>query len=183
MTLFAESQRERRKTCGRELGSVATPAVHTAELLARAMYLARDQSDAWDLVQDTLERALRRLAPENPQHLRRWLLVVLHNLYLDRCRRARRYRNVALTEDALVLEPEESEAKEPAWRSVDIADVRSCLERLDPRLREAYLLQAEQGLCLAEVASRLGVPMATAGTRVFRARRRLRQLLQQPSHA
>ena len=53
---------------------------HTPALVARALFLARNHADAWDLVQDTLERALRR-RPPFPQHdLRRWLFVVMHHL-------------------------------------------------------------------------------------------------------
>ncbi|HEV8547858.1 MAG TPA: sigma-70 region 4 domain-containing protein, partial [Polyangiaceae bacterium] len=66
---------------------------------------------------------------------------------------------------------------EPRWMTIDAALVRRCLEDLDPRLRDAYLLRSEQHLPLADVATQLGVAPSTAGTRVFRARRKLRQML------
>ena len=57
-------------------------------LFARAMRLARSHSDAWDLVQDTYERALRGQASFQPgTNLRFWLMIIMYNLFFDRCRK------------------------------------------------------------------------------------------------
>jgi RNA polymerase sigma-70 factor (ECF subfamily) len=150
---------------------------HAGVLLAKAILLTRRRADAWDLVQDTFERALTHLPGNLPaERVRRWLFVVMHNLHLDRCRAARRRRYVTLTEDVLTLDPEAERISEPPWSSIGAAEVEACLGRLDPRLREAFVLQA-QGMSLSAIAERLDVPLATVGTRVFRARRGLRQLL------
>jgi RNA polymerase sigma-70 factor (ECF subfamily) len=160
-----------------QVGSpVAGFSAHTPALLARALFLTRTHADAWDLVQDTLERALRRQAPSSQPELRRWLFVVMHHLHLDRCRHAQRHRSIAVTDDVLVLGLS-SENPEPSWSRLGAADVQECLAQLDPRLREAYVLHAERGLRLTDIAEQLGVPLSTVGTRVFRARRRLRVLL------
>lgn len=81
-----------------------------------------------------------------------------------------------LTEDVACVEFDGD--KESSWRAIELDQVRACLGRLDPRLRDAYVLQAEERLPLLMIAERLGIPVATAGTRVFRARRRLRELLE-----
>lgn len=49
--------------------------------------------------------------------------------------------------------------------------------RLNPSLRRAFLLHKGQGWTHQEVAEELGITQATAKTRVFRARRQLRQEL------
>jgi RNA polymerase sigma-70 factor (ECF subfamily) len=150
---------------------------HGRALFCRASRLTRRQFDAWDLVQDTIERALSRPSPELPvAKIRSWLFVIMQNIYVDRCRAAGRRRFVALSDDMMIQDGDDAESM-PAWRSVDLEDVHACLDRLDPRLREAYLLQVEQGLSLGAIAERLGTPVATVGTRLFRARRRLRALL------
>jgi len=60
-------------------------------LYARAMRLLRTRSDALDLVQDTYERALRGKASFTPgTNLRHWLMTIMYNLFLDRCRRLSR---------------------------------------------------------------------------------------------
>src|SRR4029077_19226472 len=60
-------------------------------LYARAMRLVRSRSDAWDLVQDTYERALRgRATFQAGTNLRLWMMTIMYNLFLDRCRKQAR---------------------------------------------------------------------------------------------
>jgi RNA polymerase sigma-70 factor (ECF subfamily) len=150
---------------------------HASALLSHAKRLTRERWEAWDLVQDTFERALTRPPKAlEPPKMRCWLFVVIKTPSLVRGRAGARRRTVALTEDTLAYVPEEEVERLPRWRSIDVAEVRACLDKLDQRLREPYELQ-EQGLTLAAIAARLGVPPATVGTRIYRARRKLRKLL------
>src|SRR5262245_1058427 len=58
-----------------------------AALYARALGLARSSADAGDLVQDTLERALRSFNSFQPgTNMKLWLFRIMHNLFVDRCR-------------------------------------------------------------------------------------------------
>jgi RNA polymerase sigma-70 factor (ECF subfamily) len=145
------------------------------------MWLTQRRADAWDLVQDTLLRALdhglERLPPEKVCN---WLFVVMGHLHIDHRRRAKRCLVVALDEATLPSHAPAEGGEEPLWQRLAYEDVRQCLAGLDPRVREAYVLHEEEGLSLADTARRLSVPIATAGTRVHRARRRLRALLSQP---
>jgi RNA polymerase sigma-70 factor (ECF subfamily) len=151
---------------------------NTGALLARAMRLTGRHADAWDLVQETFVRALtRRPRDVVGERLRRWLLVILGNLYRDHRRAEGRRPRVVLSDLTMNSLPADEAPQEPPWLDVEISDVRACLDRLNPRIREAYVLHEEEGLPLATIAARLGVPLATAGTRVYRARRTLRKLL------
>jgi RNA polymerase sigma-70 factor (ECF subfamily) len=177
---LGEMSPELRRRTGR--GAVdAVVREHGKALLVRAKQLTGGHADAWDLVQDTLVRAMTR-RPEDLSEVkvRSWLMTVLANLHIDRCRSARRGRRVTLGEGELLGVPQPEPTSEPAWLSIDGGTLQTCLQRLDPRLRAAYTLQVEQGLTLAAAAARLGVPQAPVGTRVHRARRRLRQLLMSP---
>lgn len=120
---------------------------------------------------------MRSGPPLSAANARAWLFKVMRNLHTDGCRRASRSRYVELTEDLLLFAAEDTTCEEPAWLDTDPAEVRACLTRIDPRLRDAYVLRAEQGLSLSAIAERLGIPKTTAGTRVFRARRQLQRLL------
>lgn len=155
-----------------------------SRLFRRALRLTHRHADAWDLVQDTLLRALDRGIERTPvDMLCRWLFVVMSHLYADGRRRAARCPTVVLDEAQLPALASSEPPEKPLWQTVEYEDVRQCLAELDPRVREAYVLHEEQGLSLADTARRLSVPVATAGTRVFRARRRLRALLSQPTNA
>src|SRR5688572_13289178 len=128
---------------------------HARALFSRASHLTRERSDAWDLVQDTFERALTHRPADLPAtKVRGWLFIIMQNLHLDRCRRATRHKRVALTEDVLSFVPHEEQGQPTYWQSIDLDEVRTCLDKLDPRLREPYMLQTEQGLSLAVIAAR-----------------------------
>src|SRR5258708_20312874 len=61
------------------------------ELYARALRLARNDAVAQDLLQDTLERALRFESQYEPNsNLRAWLQRILLSVFVTRCRRLRR---------------------------------------------------------------------------------------------
>ena len=51
--------------------------------------------------------------------------------------------------------------------------------QLSPRDREILLLFYEEGLSYQEIAQRLGVPVSTCGTWLYRARQRCKQYLTQ----
>ena len=155
-----------------------------AALLRRARKLTHTRADALDLLQDTLLRALQHGVEYVPEEkTAHWLFVVMTHLHIDSRRKAKNAVLVPLDEsNTPSLEPF-APTDTPLWQSFGYDDVQRCLKGLSPRVREAYLLHEEQGLTLAATAQRLCVPIATAGTRVYRARRRLRELLLRPNEA
>jgi RNA polymerase sigma-70 factor (ECF subfamily) len=142
-----------------------------------AMRLTGNAADAHDLVQDTFERALRaypRLAPD--ANVRGWLIAILHNLFIDHCRRVRRAPKTAeLVPEVAAAPPDPPPA--PAWTMVSPEQVRAALDRLGPPFREAYELHAVEGRSYQEISERLGIPKNTVGTRLIRARKKLKALL------
>jgi RNA polymerase sigma-70 factor, ECF subfamily len=150
---------------------------HEAAIFRRALSLSGHKSDAWDLVQDTFERALRTLSSDYPRDkVRAWLLLTLRNLFIDRQRASRRRRHLPLLDD--LAAPELNvDGEEIHWRRVEDEALARCLGQLDTRLREVYVLRVAEDLPLATIGARLGIPLATAGTRLYRARARLRALL------
>jgi RNA polymerase sigma-70 factor (ECF subfamily) len=148
-------------------------------LLEFATYLTGNRSDALDLVQDVFERALRgQRASRAPGKALAWMRIVLRNLFLDQRRAAdARLVDRAADDKLLVRLPSPEPEERPRWEAVSDECLARCLDRLDPTLREAYELSAVFGLSQKEVAARLHISPATVGTRLFRARRRLRALL------
>lgn len=145
-------------------------------LRAVARNLVRNSMEVEDLVQDVYERALRQLdridLTANP---RGWMVTVLHNLHIDRCRQRARMKPHVPHDDLPLAVPEEREA--PAWASITTDDVRRAAALLPPELRDAYVMFALDGRSYIEVAEALGIPKATVGTRLSRARARLKELL------
>lgn len=152
-------------------------AVHLPALRARAAQLCRGRRDPEDLVQDALVRAFRSAAgPREPERTRGWLLTILTNTFLDALRREK----VRPGEVALEVEPPAPRAddEEPApWSTIDLDDVRAAIKQLPDDVRDTYRMFALENHDYAAIAAALDIPKATVGTRILRARKRLRELL------
>jgi RNA polymerase sigma-70 factor (ECF subfamily) len=148
-------------------------AIHRSALTARARQLSRGQLDADDLVQDTLERALRAADQvRDPAAVRGWLFTILHRVFIDRVRTLR----VAPEAEAVTDVAAEDTDDEP-WRHLTLDDLRAAIARLSPDLRIVYVRRCGDGKSYAAIAEELGIPRATVGTRLLRARRQLREML------
>ncbi|HEX8112218.1 MAG TPA: RNA polymerase sigma factor [Kofleriaceae bacterium] len=178
------------QTAGGEAPSAAgnaPPAVarHGRELLADHLPVLRavasrlcrgNAAETEDLVQDVLEKALRSIhALDLSQNPRGWMVTILHNLHIDRYRRRARQGEHVPCDESLLSAPEALPA--PDWAALTADDVRRAAAQLPAELRDAYVLFALDGHTYAEVAAALGIPTATVGTRVLRARARLKEML------
>jgi RNA polymerase sigma-70 factor (ECF subfamily) len=146
-------------------------------LQGRAMRLEHDPAEADDLVQDTIERALRSWRQYQPgTNLRAWLLTIMQNLFFDRCRTRNR---ISFLHEACAREAAtraELDSGEP-WRSASLDDVRELASEMPASLSSALELVFFRGLSYAQAAGQLGVRVPTIGTRLVRARAYLRRKL------
>lgn len=154
---------------------------HESALYAKAMVLCGNAPDARDLVQETFERGLRNLARYRPgTDGRAWLLTILHHLFIDRWRSKTRERRADVSAEeveARIAAPEVDEV--PAWATVSIEQVREALAQLPEEFRAVYRLKELEGRSYQEISEQLGIPKNTVGTRLIRARKRLKELLMQ----
>ncbi|GAB0118882.1 sigma-70 family RNA polymerase sigma factor [Acidisoma sp. 7E03] len=136
---------------------------------ARALTHDRDRAD--DLVQDCLERALRKRALFRPLGpVRAWLFRILVNLYRNEQRSLRRRGPSAPVdpEDAAMAVPGNQQAR------LELAGVARALQDLPDEQRETLLLVALEGMSYEEAATILEVPTGTVMSRLSRARHALR---------
>jgi len=134
-------------------------------------YLTRrlgDRDWAEEVAQETFVRALRQTELQNE---RAWLFAVATNLVRDDARKeARRRRHLELlaaeSKDAVAEMPNDLE------RAEERALARKAIDTLTERDREALLMR-EEGLDYNEIAEALELSVASVGTTLSRARRRL----------
>jgi RNA polymerase sigma-70 factor (ECF subfamily) len=157
-------------------------------LLRAARALTRNPAEAADLVQDTLERAFRtfdRFVPGT--NARAWSMAILSRLFIDRWRQRRRQpRFVDI--DCLDLpappdEPEVMREPPPPCEQFTIEDVRHAASELPLSLRRIFELSSVTRLSYGEISAITGIRASTVGTRLLRARRRLRAMLLDRSDA
>ena len=152
--------------------TMALTDVSALAVLARR--LCGNAPDADDLVQDTLERALRARGNYVEQGQRRgWLAAILKNRFRDRYRASRRQAQPSDQLDEIAA-PEEPELE--TWQRVTPEQLDNALAALDPTFRRVYELHA-RGLAYADIARELGIGINTVGTRLLRARTKLKAIL------
>ena len=173
---MAEDTAAVRSDRSRQLADLLTSAEPALRRLAQR--LCPDGIDVHDLVQDTFERAMRRGIPPEVRSPQAWLATVMHNLFIDRCRAAaRRPAPEMLEDDHGHVVPLEPDADEPAWTGITTADVRAALEQIGPVYRDVYRMHTFEHLSYKQIAEQLQIEPFTVGTRLCRARKRLRDLL------
>lgn len=144
-----------------------------------AWRLSKNAPDAGDLVQATSLRALekRRLFVRGScADLSKWLFRIMLNLHRDGLRAGSHEMKVTWL-DELAGVPAAAPAR---WTMVDDGEIAAAVQRLPPRLRSVYQLFAMERCSYASIADRLGVPIKTVGTQMFRARDWLRKELAGP---
>lgn len=136
-----------------------------------ALALTRDPAAADDLVQDTLERALRkRHLWRRKGSLRGWLYRILYHVFLNQGPRRRRHaREVDLDDAPEPVAPGSAEA------ALVRRDIVAAMQDLPAEQRAAIALTAVEGLSYDEAAAALDIPVGTLRSRLSRGRERLRE--------
>jgi RNA polymerase sigma-70 factor, ECF subfamily len=129
---------------------------------------------AEDLVQETARRALEAIpALKDERNTRAWLFRILLNAIRDQARRKKLWAEVETDEETPDLKViSESVA------GATVEDVRRALSSLPPETRSLAILIDVEEFTIAEAAAMLQIPPGTAASRLSRARRELRELLQ-----
>jgi RNA polymerase sigma factor (sigma-70 family) len=161
-------------------------AEHLDALYRTALRFCRGRrSDAEDLLQDAMLRAFERFGElRDPAAIRAWLFTILTRTNLNRVR-TRRRRAETLASDLHEREFEEALA---SWRTAEAPDevvhtalvrerLAAAIDGLDEQLRPVVWLSDVERFRQREVAEMLGIPEGTVASRLFRARRILRDVL------
>jgi RNA polymerase sigma-70 factor, ECF subfamily len=144
------------------------PFIPNLRRYARALVGDRDGAD--DLVQDTLERAVRKFHLWRPGDLRAWLFAIMHNVFVNQLKARKIAPEVEIDENALA-------APIPTATSLDVIDLQRALLTLAPEQREVVLLIALEDMTYADVSRSLGIPIGTLMSRLSRGREKLRRAM------
>lgn len=160
---------------------------HLDVLHYAALRLAKDESAAQDLVQETFLRAYRALHQlTQEQSCRAWLMKIMTNIWLNHLQKQRReglqldiyeldlpHEEAALWSQHSLPETPESAAR----RKQFCEDLDQALQQLPEAFRIVVILADVEGLSYKEIAEALGCPMGTVMSRLYRARQLLRKAL------
>ena len=157
-----------------------------------ARRLARDQTEAEDLVQEAYARAFRSWRSYQPgTNLRAWLLRIVHNLAIDQARRRRRApEQEPLEADDYYLYSRleqgagaEAPPTERLIERLSQGPILAALAELPQNFRDVVVYVDLAGLSYQEAADVLGIPIGTVMSRLHRGRRMIKTRLAEPALA
>ena len=146
--------------------------LYLPDLVRRARCLTRNRAQAEELVQDTVERALRyRKNYRNDTHARAWLMRVMHNLFISQQRRRNVERRVV---DRVAVDPNSWTLRPASTPHSGMSrPVLRAMAALPEQLAEVVRLVDLYDYSYQEAASFQGVPIGTVMSRLHRGRGRL----------
>jgi RNA polymerase sigma-70 factor (ECF subfamily) len=145
-------------------------AVHRNALLRRIRQIVGDV-DAEDVVQDTFEKAWKATTARASTDLRPWLHRIARNTALDRLHAKQPI------DGSVAAERADESAEASVLRHETRADLATALRDLSPAQRRTIVLHDVAGYTSREIAALEAVPYHTVRTRLFRARRAMRDAL------
>jgi RNA polymerase sigma-70 factor, ECF subfamily len=162
-------------------------------LLQRARRVTGNVADAEDVRQETLLKAWSRLdqfsgtCEENTDDFRAWLARIAGNTSIDTLRQRRDGKHISLeeprgnTEESLatLLQAKSADPEEQCARREMGRMLAEAILQLPADLRQACLLRDVMHYSTQEVADRLSISVVAVRLRLFRARRRLRETMEQ----
>jgi RNA polymerase sigma-70 factor (ECF subfamily) len=153
------------------------------QLRGRAMRLCGDAATADDVVQDTIERALRFADQyEKGTNLRAWAFQVLFSVFVTRWRRGRRERTALqelASDPSAWTVPVALVAPDAGAGALTSTTLRK-LGALPPGFRDAVVLVDLEQRSYIDAARTLGVPVGTVMSRLHRGRKLLAQTMIEP---
>src|SRR5438067_3471756 len=147
---------------------------HAGDVYRYALVVLRNEADAEDVTQTTFLNAYRAIANgEKPRTPQNWLIAIAHNVCRQRFRQSQRRPNEIALNEELAEAPLEEEER------VSAEDIRRALGHLAFNQRAALVMRELEGRSYQEIAEILGLSVSAVETLIFRARRALREQLEE----
>lgn len=171
MDLPADSEREHSEMDAAALRTQVLEFLPALRAFARSLTRNRTQAD--DLVQETLLKALSNIDKFDPgTNLRAWLFTILRNTYYTEIRKRRRE-----ADGMSVLAHQDTNIGPSQEWSATLTSLKDALAQLPDDQREALVLVGAAGLSYEEAAEVCGCALGTIKSRVNRARAKLLVLM------
>ena len=158
---------------------------HLGDAYALARWIARNDSDAEDIVQEACLRAFRGISGFGDVNARGWVLSIVRNTAYTWLKKHRDPKLVAVENVEDVADTVTAWGQGPAApdagliERADAARLEAAIGALPDEFRETLVLRELQGLDYRAIAEVTGVPIGTVMSRLARARRRLVALLRE----
>lgn len=145
-----------------------------------AYKLVKKTEEVDDLMQDTLFKAIKNKDKyQMGSNLKGWLYTIMRNTFINQYRKEK-YQNTQTdqTDNQYHITQYTGTSTLSSDRLVDFEFVMKQVNDIDPNYRQAFLMHYE-GYKYDEIAEELQIPLGTVKSRIFLARKKLSQSLQE----
>lgn len=151
--------------------------MYQARLYNFVRSMVRNDEIAEDITQESFVKAffsLRKL--QNPASFKSWLFRIANNNTLDYLRK-KRIQTVDVDESVRESYVDEASPEKGAVSSSRTKHIREALDKLKPDQRNILVMCDLQGFSYQEIAEALDIPFGTVQSRIFYARKKLKEFL------
>lgn len=152
---------------------------HHSFLKQLALKLTRQMDEAEDLIQDTMLKALKNKDKYRVgTNLKGWLYTIMKNTFINNYRK-KKNRNTFVdeTENQFFLNSKESSRSEFADSTVDNDYIMKQISTIEKNYVDAFMMHFN-GFKYEEISEILDIPLGTVKSRIFLARKKMMEKLQ-----
>lgn len=151
------------------------PKKSSDQLFAFAISLTKDSSDAQDLYQDTIFLALKSSDKfREGTNFMAWMKTIMRNSFINGYRRNKRFLNY-VNEKINNYFTDKPREQNQAESTIMMKELSGIIEGIDQRFSTPFKLYY-QGYSYDEISEKLELPLGTVKSRIFIARRRIREI-------
>lgn len=141
-----------------------------------AYQLTNNMEDTTDLIQEAALRAMKNLDKYvDNTNFKAWIMTIMRNIFInDYRRKVKRNEIVDNTENQLLLENFGPKTQNDGEASVLLGELTVMIESLSEELKVPFLMHY-RGFKYQEIAEELDLPLGTVKSRIFFARKNLKE--------
>ena len=155
----------------------------TSVLMTFAYNLTKDREESKDLYQETAFRALTNRDKFRPgTNFKAWLLTIMKNIFINNYRKRVKANTIFDSTDNLYyLNSGSSSISNKAESNILIGELHKMIAGLDDSVRIPFEMHY-LGYKYQEIAEELDLPLGTVKSRIFFARKELKELIKNRYH-
>lgn len=140
---------------------------------------ATNKDEAKDILQDGFVKVFQHLKSYNFKgSLEGWIRRIVVNTAID-CYRKNKGVHFVDDEDNYILDNNNAESEEVIYSKFGVEVIMDCIQELSPVYRTVFNLYVMEGYSHKEIADELNINEGTSKSNLAKAKRNLRQLLEQ----
>jgi RNA polymerase sigma-70 factor (ECF subfamily) len=152
--------------------------VLTSPLNAFAYNLTKNQEDAKDLYQETAFRAITNRDKFRPgTNFKAWSFTIMKNIFINNYRKkVKKNTIIDSTDNLYFINSGTNVIDNDADRNILMDELNGMIESLDESIREPFMMHYT-GFKYQEIADDLDLPLGTVKSRIFFARKALKEMI------